>query len=167
MTCSRPTQTDWYWRIPAVRLAGFSPGARRSRAGALGAAHSVEIAFVFDSLGLGTQTILGLNPPQSLADAMHRAWVSFAISADCLAGPGTTPFAGGQCASIRRRTSWPILWARRSPCGRGSGSSTLSRAGEQTAECRFKSLSSGDRLLVWIKRRASSPLKQRRLVVQA
>ena len=51
--------------------------------GRLGAAHSVEIAFVFDSLGLGTQTILGLNPPQSLADAMHRASVSFAISADC------------------------------------------------------------------------------------
>jgi hypothetical protein len=34
--------------------------------GRLGAAHSVEIPFVFDTLGLGTEPLLGPDPPQSL-----------------------------------------------------------------------------------------------------
>jgi carboxylesterase type B len=51
--------------------------------GRLGAAHSVEIPFVFDTLGLGTEPLLGPNPPQSLATAMHRAWVDFAVMGDC------------------------------------------------------------------------------------
>jgi carboxylesterase 2/para-nitrobenzyl esterase len=41
------------------------------------------MAFVFDTLGLGTEPMLGPNPPQSLADEMHRAWVSFATRGDC------------------------------------------------------------------------------------
>jgi carboxylesterase type B len=41
------------------------------------------MAFVFDTLGLGTKPMLGRNPPQALADAMHRAWVSFAKRGDC------------------------------------------------------------------------------------
>ena len=88
-------QTDWYWRIPTVRLAdahATSAGTtymyefawRSPQAGGrLGAAHSVEIPFVFDTLGLGTEAILGPSPPQGLADAMHRAWVSFAAHGDC------------------------------------------------------------------------------------
>jgi para-nitrobenzyl esterase len=51
--------------------------------GRLGAAHSVEIPFVFDTLGLGTQPLLGPDPPQSLATMMHAAWVAFATSGDC------------------------------------------------------------------------------------
>jgi uncharacterized protein (DUF2267 family) len=51
--------------------------------GRLGAAHAVEIPFVFDTLGLGTEPMLGRDPPQSLADEMHRAWVSFAARGDC------------------------------------------------------------------------------------
>jgi len=51
--------------------------------GRLGAAHSVEIPFVFGTLGLGTEPLLGPNPPQSLATAMHRAWVAFAAASDC------------------------------------------------------------------------------------
>jgi carboxylesterase type B len=51
--------------------------------GRLGAAHGVEIPFVFDTLGLGTEPMLGREPPQSLADEMHRAWVSFAKRGDC------------------------------------------------------------------------------------
>jgi carboxylesterase type B len=50
--------------------------------GRLGAAHSVEIPFVFDTLG-GTQPLLGPDPPQSLATMMHAAWVAFATSGDC------------------------------------------------------------------------------------
>ena len=51
--------------------------------GRLGAAHSVEIPFVFDTLGLGTEPLLGPDPPQSLATAMHAAWVAFAAAGDC------------------------------------------------------------------------------------
>jgi len=51
--------------------------------GRLGAAHAVEMPFVFDALGLGTEPTLGPDPPQPLADAMHRAWVAFAVSGDC------------------------------------------------------------------------------------
>ena len=89
-------QTDWYWRIPAVRLADAHATDARAATymyefawrspqmgGRLGAAHSVEIPFVFDTLGLGTQPMLGRDPPQSLADAMHRAWVTFAVGGDC------------------------------------------------------------------------------------
>ena len=90
-------QTDWYWRVPAVRLADAHASnahaatymyefAWRSpqMGGRLGAAHSVEIPFVFDTLGLGTEPMLGRDPPQPLADAMHRAWVAFAVSGDCV-----------------------------------------------------------------------------------
>jgi para-nitrobenzyl esterase len=89
-------QTDWYWRVPAVRLAdAHASNARASTymyefawcspqmGGRLGAAHSVEIPFVFDTLGLGTEPMLGRDPPQPLADAMHRAWVAFAVGGDC------------------------------------------------------------------------------------
>jgi carboxylesterase 2/para-nitrobenzyl esterase len=89
-------QTDWYWRIPAVRLAdAHAAGSRASTymyefawpspqmGGRLGAAHAVEIPFVFDTLGLGTEPMLGRDPPQSLADEMHRAWVLFAMRGDC------------------------------------------------------------------------------------
>ncbi|MDF2973777.1 MAG: carboxylesterase/lipase family protein, partial [Microvirga sp.] len=89
-------QTDWYWRIPAVRLADAHAATARASTymyefawrspqfgGRLGAADSVEIPYVFDTLSLGTEAILGRDPPQSLADAMHRAWVSFAAAGDC------------------------------------------------------------------------------------
>ncbi len=89
-------QTDWYWRIPAVRLADAHVTNARAATymyefawrspqlgGRLGAAHGVEIPFVFDTLGLGTNPMLGQDPPQSLANAMHAAWVAFATSGDC------------------------------------------------------------------------------------
>ena len=83
-------QTDWYWRIPTLRIADAH--AQRSGAtymyefawrspqfdGLLGACHALEIPFVFDTLGAGTQPLLGADPPQQLADAMHAAWVAFA-----------------------------------------------------------------------------------------
>jgi para-nitrobenzyl esterase len=51
--------------------------------GLLGACHALEIPFVFDTLGNGTQLLWGPDPPQHLADAMHAAWVAFAIRGDC------------------------------------------------------------------------------------
>ena len=88
-------QTDWYWRIPAIRLADAhakSPAATymyefawRSPQfnGLLGACHALEIAFVFDTLGNGTEPLWGPDPPQQLADTMHAAWVAFATNGDC------------------------------------------------------------------------------------
>jgi para-nitrobenzyl esterase len=51
--------------------------------GKLGAAHTVELPFVFDIAGSpwlhGKTGLLGPGPvPEGLADMMHRAWISFA-----------------------------------------------------------------------------------------
>jgi para-nitrobenzyl esterase len=93
--------TDWFFRIPAIRLAeahaknGGSTHmyefAWRSPLfdGRFGAAHAVEIGFVFDNLGLpGGMGLAGSKPPQGLADVMHRAWVAFATNGE----PGWSPY---------------------------------------------------------------------------
>jgi para-nitrobenzyl esterase len=83
--------TDWYFRIPAVRVAEARTGAAAATymyefcwpspqfGGRLGAGHDLEIPFVFDTLD--SESLVGLwgdSPPQPLAAAMHAAWVSFA-----------------------------------------------------------------------------------------
>jgi len=108
-------QTDWYWRLPALRLAE----ARAAQAdaapthvyefawrspqfgGRLGAGHSLEIPFVFDSLGQQTQATHGNSPPQALADAMHKAWVDFARTGD----PGWPRYDLGRRAGMRFDTA--------------------------------------------------------------
>jgi para-nitrobenzyl esterase len=93
--------TDWFFRIPAIRLAeahagnGGSPYlyefAWRSPLfdGRFGAVHALEIGFVFDNLRReGAMPLAGNDPPQALADAMHRAWVAFASSGT----PGWSPY---------------------------------------------------------------------------
>jgi carboxylesterase type B len=91
-------QTDWWCRIPAIRLGdahATSPAATfmyefawRSPAfeGRLGACHGLEIPFVFDTLNKGADQmlgpLLGPAPPQQLADEMHAAWVAFATNGD-------------------------------------------------------------------------------------
>jgi carboxylesterase type B len=109
-------QTDWYWRIPAIRLADAhaksSPAtwmyefAWRSPqfGGLLGACHSLEITFVFDTLGCGTEALLGSNPPQALASAMHAAWAAFATSGD----PGWPRYDLGLRATMRFDTSCQV-----------------------------------------------------------
>jgi para-nitrobenzyl esterase len=79
---------EFAWRSPAVD-------------GRLGAAHAVELPFVFDRLSLpalrGQRGLLGpAEPPASLAKEMHAAWVSFARTGD----PGWPPF--GRERRIRR-----------------------------------------------------------------
>jgi carboxylesterase type B len=90
-------QTDWYWRIPAIRLAEAHAKNAKIAAtfmyefawrtpqfnGILGACHALEVPFVFDTLGNGTDPLLGTDPPQQLADSMHAAWVAYAVNGDC------------------------------------------------------------------------------------
>lgn len=91
-------QTDYWCRIPALRLADARNKADAATflyeftwpspmaSGVMGACHALEIPFVFDTLDKGAGQmlgpLLGTNPPQALADAMHRAWISFATSGD-------------------------------------------------------------------------------------
>jgi para-nitrobenzyl esterase len=87
-------QTDWSFRIPAIRLAdahGSGPAATfmyefawpsPQLGGRLGSCHALEIPFVFDTLGHATEALLGPRPPQHLADVMHAAWVAFATHGD-------------------------------------------------------------------------------------
>ncbi|GAA4134229.1 carboxylesterase/lipase family protein [Actinomadura keratinilytica] len=84
--------TDSMFRIPANRLAeahaAHAPTwmyefAWRSPRPDLGACHALELGFVFDNLhSADTEGMAGPNPPQRLADAMHRAWVDFAAHGD-------------------------------------------------------------------------------------
>ncbi len=62
----------------------------RSPVGGLGAAHAMELGFVFDDLTSADSVALGgPDGPQRLADAMHGAWVSFVIDGD----PGWEPWS--------------------------------------------------------------------------
>ncbi|KAF4439692.1 carboxylesterase 2 [Fusarium acutatum] len=108
-------QTDWFWRIPAIRFADAHAETARAltymyefawqspqMGGRLGASHSLEIPFVFDTLGLGTEPLLGPTPAQELADSMHRAWVAFAITGD----PGWPKYN----ASCRKLKLWDNIY---------------------------------------------------------
>lgn len=93
--------TDWYFRIPAIRVAeARAPGPGRSyvyeftwksraRGGVLGACHALEVPFVFDTLGAdGSEWITGPEAPRELATEMHSAWVGFITEGD----PGWEPY---------------------------------------------------------------------------
>ncbi|WP_328316915.1 carboxylesterase/lipase family protein [Streptomyces sp. NBC_00388] len=83
--------TDWFYRIPALRLAEAVPGSHvyefawRSPQfdGRLGACHACELGFVFDNLhDPAYLPMIGGHPPQALADTVHGAWVAFAGTGD-------------------------------------------------------------------------------------
>jgi para-nitrobenzyl esterase len=92
--------TDKFFRNPlfaaaeARVTAGTAPTylyefAWRSQVQDLGAAHAVEIPFVFDNLSSpDAQLAVGANPPTDLAAEMHAAWIRFATSGE----PGWQPF---------------------------------------------------------------------------
>ncbi|GAB3141772.1 carboxylesterase family protein [Micromonospora sonneratiae] len=88
-------QRDWWYRIPAYRLAKARAGtssntyvyefAWRSPRfdGLLGACHFLEVPFVFDLLDSPlSQKLTGTQPPQALADTMHASWIAFARHGD-------------------------------------------------------------------------------------
>jgi carboxylesterase type B len=87
-------QGDRIFRIPAIRLADAHANSASATymyefawrspqfGGRLGACHGAEIAFVFDTLGDGSEALAGADPPQQLAERMHAAWIGFARSGD-------------------------------------------------------------------------------------
>ncbi|MGI5517344.1 carboxylesterase/lipase family protein [Streptomyces sp. CA-106131] len=109
--------TDWFYRLPALRLAEAQTrhGARAfvyefdwaspAFDGMLGACHAVEIPFVFDNLAEpGFAPLLGDTRPQDIADSMHAAWVSFATTGD----PGWPAYRESDRA-VRRFGSSPDI----------------------------------------------------------
>jgi para-nitrobenzyl esterase len=77
--------TDRVFRMPAVRMAESRFDAPAPTylyefrfPGPAGAAHCIDIPFAFDRLDAEDVTAMaGPNPPQPLADTVHRAWVDF------------------------------------------------------------------------------------------
>ncbi len=88
--------TDCLIRVPAIRVAEarLEPGeagtwmyrfdhGSPSFGGRLGAAHAVEIPYVFDLLAdERSHALIGDAPPQVAADTAHGAWVRFAADGD-------------------------------------------------------------------------------------
>lgn len=113
-------QGDWWCRVPALRLADTRAAYAKSAAptymyefawrtpqfgGRLGACHLLETPFVFDTLGYGTQTLWGSEPPQGLADTMHAAWVAFATTGD----PGWPQYDLKRRAAMRFNTTSAVV----------------------------------------------------------
>ena len=135
-------ETDWWCRIPALRLAEAHAPARSGTfmyefawaAPGVGACHALEIGFVFDTLDLGPQQMLGPllgGAPQPLADTMHGAWVSFAATGD----PGWPRYDPDRRATMRfdavsdviedprsfERKLWGVAGRAAMPVGAGAG----------------------------------------------
>ncbi|MGN8002896.1 carboxylesterase/lipase family protein [Acidovorax sp. 22279] len=98
-------QSDYYYRMPAQRIAALAHRWARSAhgyeftwpspqwRGRLGAAHGVELPFVFGNLHTPTgQELTGPTPPAALAEALQQRWVAFARDGN----PGWVPYAGAQ-----------------------------------------------------------------------
>jgi para-nitrobenzyl esterase len=93
--------TDRFFRLPTLaaaeaRASAGGPAATylyefgwRSPVQDLGAAHAIEIPFVFDNLAApDAQIAIGARAPADLAALMHAAWIRFATSGD----PGWAAF---------------------------------------------------------------------------
>ncbi|CAN5124527.1 carboxylesterase family protein [soil metagenome] len=80
--------TDLMFRWPTRRMAEMHGRAHvfefdwpsPALNGRLGAAHAVDVPFVFDTLEVasGPRNFLGPNPPQALSDSIRALWVRFA-----------------------------------------------------------------------------------------
>jgi carboxylesterase type B len=95
--------------------------------------HGLEIPFVFDTLDPDLTLfgpLLGEEPPQQLADAMHAAWVAFATSGD-LGWPRydlNRNKMGGVAANKAGRWACMYFWRRSVRCLAG-GCSVRRRVG--------------------------------------
>ncbi|MFE7723544.1 carboxylesterase/lipase family protein [Nocardia rhizosphaerihabitans] len=90
--------TDWCFRAGTVDFAEANAAGAPTHVyefawptglPGLGACHVLEVPFVFDAID-DAHSLTGPNPPQSLADEIHAAWVAFATSGD----PGWAAFDG-------------------------------------------------------------------------
>ena len=131
-------ETDWWCRVPALRLAEAHAAApagtylyefawpSAAMGGVFGACHALEIGFVFDTLDHGMEQMLGAmleGAPQALADAMHGAWVAFAATGD----PGWPRYDLDRRATMRFDTVSQVvddprpferaLWSVQAPAG--------------------------------------------------
>jgi para-nitrobenzyl esterase len=111
--------TDWFYRIPAIRLAEAYASRRAGSAHLyefawqpatfdqrIGACHASELPFVFDNLHDKSFTaLLGPNPPQQIADTMHSAWVAFATTGD----PGWPPYDAATRSTMRFDTNSKVI----------------------------------------------------------
>ena len=93
--------TDWYFRVPALRLAeAHERGGGTAWAylfdrpspeenNRLGSAHAVELPYVFDTVtDPSVEKLIGLHPSQAVADSTHAVWVRFITEGD----PGWPPY---------------------------------------------------------------------------
>jgi para-nitrobenzyl esterase len=88
--------TDWFFRIPAIRVAEARAAAGGGRTWmyrfdhpeprdnhGFGACHAAEVAFVFDTITReGARALLGDAASQAVADRVHRVWVDFIARED-------------------------------------------------------------------------------------
>ena len=131
-------QTDWWCRIPAMRLADAhapvarprtctsSPGPRLWRTACFGACHALEIGFVFDTLDKGPNQmlgpLLGIDPPQPLADRHARSMGRLRGDRGPRLAEVRVRIEGRPFASMWPRGSWMILDHPSGRYGNGCGS---------------------------------------------
>ena len=102
--------SDWFFRIPPIRVAEARASAGRAGGASptwmyrfdhpapadnhgLGACHGVEIPFVFGNVGLDEiRPRVGDTPAQAVADQVHRVWVDFITGGD----PGWAAYDPGR-----------------------------------------------------------------------
>jgi para-nitrobenzyl esterase len=93
--------TDWFFRIPAIRVAEARAAAavgtwmyrfdlqEPADNHRLGACHAAEIPFAFDTVTRHElRPLIGDAPSQAAADRVHRVWVDFITRGD----PGWAPY---------------------------------------------------------------------------
>jgi para-nitrobenzyl esterase len=83
--------TDWYYRIPLLRIAEARPRTyvyefgwgSPALDGALGACHAIELPFVFGTLDdPAVAPLIGAQAPTVLAERVQQTWVQFATTGD-------------------------------------------------------------------------------------
>jgi para-nitrobenzyl esterase len=101
--------TDWYVRIPLIRLAEARARAQAPTyvyelawrspqfQGQLGACHGLDLPFVFGTLDTQSgRAFTGDSPPRRLTEEMRAAWVAFASARD----PGWPAYEDGTRAEM-------------------------------------------------------------------
>ncbi len=109
--------TDAWFRVPAVRVAESRFEAdrptfvydfdwRSDSLGGIGAVHCLDLPFAWDLLDAEkVDVVAGQDPPQALADTVHRAWVGFVAHGD----PGWPAYRADRRATMRFDTTSEVV----------------------------------------------------------